>query len=202
MGKGENKSSFMSMVFAKLEDYGINTEGMSGEEAYLKYQELIDVRKNKASSVSQAKTQDDEKKKAPTKKVVKVNLDSEIQKKFDCATPKERQKIAFDYIMKNLRGKYPTEDGRVVSIERVGAKKITHDQGEIKIRVVPDLGKFIQAGEFIETKEANHKYFKGFAYYKVSFQFGKELYSAILNVGIRENGDSTLYEINQFHKNK
>lgn len=142
------------------------------------------------------------KKKTPTPKTVKIDMDADIQKQFDNASPKERQKIAFDYIMKNLRGKYPAEDGRVVAIEKIGAKKITHDRGDIKIRVVPKLGELIQSGNFIESKDADHKIFKGFAYYKVHFQFRDEIYSAILNVGIRENGDSTLYEINQFNKNK
>ena len=42
-------------------------------------------------------------------------------------------------------------------------------------------------------------------YYKSEFERRvqerkEEKHSAILNVGIRENGDSTLYEINQFKK--
>lgn len=56
------------------------------------------------------------------KNVVEVDLNSEVQKQFDSATPKERSKIA------------------------------------------------------------------------------KERYGAVLNIGIRNNGDSTLYDINQFKK--
>ena len=56
--------------------------------------------------------------------IVEVDLTADIQKQFDKATPKERQDIAFNYIMNNLRGKYPTNDGRVILIERVGAKKM------------------------------------------------------------------------------
>ena len=173
---------------------------VKGTHIFVEDGQSVDDAVKKKFGTNADKSQSGNQKKAPTKKVVKVNLDADIQKQFDNASPKERQKIAFDYIMKNLRGKYPAEDGRVISIEKVGAKKITHDHGDVKIRVIPELGKFIQAGEFIETKEVSHRYFKAFAYYKVHFQFGEEMYSAILNVGIRENGDSTLYEINQFKK--
>lgn len=173
---------------------------VNGTHIFVEKGQSVEDAVHKKFGTGAGQSQSGDKKKTPTRKVVKVSLEAEIQKQFDKATPKERQKIAFDYIMKNLRGKYPAEDGRVVAIEKVGAKKITHDFGITKMRVVPKLGELIQAGTLIETKDVSHKIFKGFAYYKVHFQIGTEMYSAILNVGIRENGDSTLYEINQFAK--
>lgn len=131
---------------------------------------------------------------------VKVNMDADIQKQFDKATPKERTKIAFDYIMENLRGKYPTEDGRTVAIERVGAKEITHTLYEPKIRVAPELAKLIETGSLMDIKNAEHPRFKKFAYYSVNFQIGNDVYNAVINVGIRNDGSSTLYDINQFEK--
>lgn len=207
-------------AYGLAKEHGIDTKGMTPKEVWdaLNQKGVIkekyssdgnggshnpskaEIERMKELGISD--TQEKESSDADDTRIIKIDMDSEVQKQFDRATPKERQKIAFDYIMKNLRGKYPAEDGRIVSIEKVGAKKITHDRGNIKIRVVPKLGKLIQTGSFIESKEAEHKIFKGFAYYKVRFQFGKDIYSAILNVGIRENGDSTLYEINQFNKNK
>lgn len=74
-------------------------------------------------------------------------MNADIQKQFDRATPQERVKIAFKYIMDNLRGKYPAEDGRVVAIEKVGADKMSHTLNETKIRVLPELAKLIEAGE-------------------------------------------------------
>lgn len=132
--------------------------------------------------------------------IVKVDIDAEVQKQFNKATPKERQRIAFRYIMDNLRGKYPTHDGRIVAIERVGAKEMTHTLYEPKIRVIPELGQFIKAGEFLKISKAEHGPFKEFAYYKVNIKMANDTYSAVLNVGIRNNGDSTLYDINQFNK--
>lgn len=132
--------------------------------------------------------------------VVEVDLTADIQKQFDKATPKERSKIAYDYIMDNLRGKYPTTDSRTIAIEKIGAKKISHTLFEPKIKVVPELGYLIKSGKLENIKEVEHKVFSKFAYYKVSFKIGNEKYNAILNVGIRANGDSTLYDINQFER--
>lgn len=139
-------------------------------------------------------------------KIVKVDMDADIQKQFDRATPKERQNIAFRYIMDNLRGKYPAEDGRVVAIEKVGADKISHTLNETKIRVVPELAKLIEAGELegvVEAKkegEQHHKLFTHFAYYNVPFKIGTDTFVGRLNVGIRADGSSTLYDINPFNK--
>lgn len=140
------------------------------------------------------------------KTVVKVNLDSDIQREFDRATPKERQKIAFDYIMRNLRGKYPMGDGRIVAIERVGADKMSHTLVETKIRVLPELAQLITTGEFegiVKSDKGDgmpHSSFTSFAYYKVWFQIGNDRYIGLLNVGIRADGSSTLYDLNPFDK--
>lgn len=138
--------------------------------------------------------------------VVKVNLDSDIQREFDRATPKERQKIAFDYVMRHLRGKYPMGDGRIVAIERVGADKMSHTLVEAKIRVLPELAQLITTGEFegiVKSDKGDgmpHSSFTSFAYYKVRFQIGNDRYIGLLNVGIRADGSSTLYDLNPFDK--
>lgn len=151
-------------------------------------------------------TEKPDKKKASTKKVVKVNLEADVQKQFDKATPKEREKIAFRYIMDNLRGKYAAEDGREITIERVGADKMSHTLNETKIRVLPELAKLIEAGKsegVVEAKKPDgkpHKLFTHFAYYRVAFQIGNDTFVGKLNVGIRADGSSTLYDINPFNK--
>lgn len=168
----------------------------------------VELPLNTDGSVDDLKLQEKiaEKKKALTNKVVKVDMDADIQKQFDRATPKDRQYIAFKYIMDNLRGKYPAEDGRVVAIEKVGADKMSHTLNETKIRVLPELAKLIEAGELEGVVEAqkeggqSHKLFKKFAYYKVPFQIGEDKYIGRLNVGIREDGSSTLYDLNPFNK--
>lgn len=137
-----------------------------------------------------------------SRKVVTVKLDSEIQKQFDKATPKEREKIAFDYIMKNLRGKYPTHDGRIVAVERVGADKMTHSFDERKIRVLPELKQLIETGRLRGVIDVEHKLFTQMAYYDVVFQIGGTQYQSRLNVGIRSNGDSTLYDIKPIENKK
>lgn len=133
-------------------------------------------------------------------KTVEVRMDTAIQRQFDNATPKERSKIAYRYIMDNLRGKYAADDGRTITISGVGADKMSHTTNETKIRVLPELARLIEAGKLQGIKDVEHKKFSKFAYYDVSFQIGKERYTALLNVGIRANGESTLYDINPFNK--
>ena len=140
-------------------------------------------------------------------KIVEVNLDTDIQKKLkNATTPKERQELAFRYIMDNLRGRYPARDGRIVAIEKVGADKMSHTFNEIKIRVLPELANMIEAGELegmVVAKKDNgqpHKLFTHFAYYKVLFQLGDHRYIGRLNVGIRKDRSSTLYDLNPFNK--
>lgn len=133
--------------------------------------------------------------------VVKVNLDSDIQKQLTAAkSQKERQKIAFRYIMDNLCGKYSAPDGRTITISSVGADKITHKDINIKLRVSPYLADFIRLGEFQGIKDVEHRKFVKFAYYKVTFELNDERYTALLNVGVRSDATSTLYDINPFQK--
>lgn len=131
---------------------------------------------------------------------VKINLDTEIQRLFDISTPHERQKLAFDYIMKNLRGKYASKDGDIIAIEKIGADKITHTKNEIKIRVTPELANLIKSGTLRSIVDAEHKSFVKFAYYDVEFELGGDKYEGILNVGIRAGGESSLYDLNPFNK--
>ena len=145
-----------------------------------------------------------DKKSTLTKQVVKVDLNTQVQKQLDAAqTPKERQNIAYRYIMDNLRGRYTAPDGRTVAIEKVGADKITHRDIRIKLRVCPALADMIKVGELegisSATDKRNPKFVK-FAYYRVPFQFGNEKYTGLLNVGIRADGSSTLYDLNPFEK--
>lgn len=128
-------------------------------------------------------------------------MDSDLQKQLSQAnSPKERQKIAYRYIMDNLCGDYDTPDGRTVTISSVGADKITHKDIEVKLRVSPHLAEFLKVGELEKVINAEHKKFIKFAYYKVSFLLGQDRYTALLNVGVRRDGASTLYDINPFNK--
>lgn len=102
--------------------------------------------------------------------------------------------------MDNLRGVYAAKDGRAISIERVGADKITHRNIEIKLRVSPELGEFIKNGELLGVVDVNHNKFIKMAYYRVHFVIGQDLYDGTLNIGIKKNGDSTLYDLNPFNK--
>ena len=131
---------------------------------------------------------------------VEVDLTADIQKQFDNATPKERSKIAYKYIMDNLRGKYPAHDGREITISSVGADKMSHTTHIEKIRVLPELAYLIQAGRARGVVNVEHIKFDKMAYYDVAFKVGNDYYRALLNVGIRKDGISTLYDINPFNK--
>lgn len=172
----------------------------------------IELPLNEDGSVDDLKLQElyeanAEKKKTSAEKIVEVDMDAEVQKRLSAAeTPKERQKIAFQYIMDNLRGQYAASDGRTVSIERVGADKITHHDMDVKLRVSPHLADFIKAGKLegvVEAKKEDghpHKLFSQFAYYKVAFKIGDDLFFGRLNVGIRKDGSATLYDLNPYQK--
>lgn len=132
--------------------------------------------------------------------VVQVDMSTDFQKQFETASPRERQKLAFNYIMDYLRGDYEAEDGRVVSIERVGADKMTHIHYEAKLQATPELANFIKRGKFLGEIDVNHKKFEKMAYYKITFSLGADVYDAKLNVGIRKNGRCTLYDLNPINK--
>ncbi|MCI9009818.1 MAG: hypothetical protein HFE27_01400 [Clostridia bacterium] len=47
-----------------------------------------------------------------------------------------------------------------------------------------------------------NKKFENFAYYKVRVKIGEEIYTGMLNIGIREDGSNTLYDLRPFCKDK
>jgi len=130
---------------------------------------------------------------------VDVDLTTDIQKKLWSADSiNERRRIAYYYIMGNLRGEYPTNDGRTVSINQRSANELTHGAPDIRIKVIPELVNIIKAGNRLAIKDAVHKQFSQFAYYDVLLKVGDEYYTANINIGIRKSGESVLYQINQF----
>ena len=89
-------------------------------------------------------------------------------------------------------------DGRVVSVTRKSADELTHDAHDDRIRVIPELANIIKIGKHPEIKDATHKLFIKFAYYDVTLKIGDDYYTAKINIGIKEDGESVLYQINQF----
>lgn len=139
------------------------------------------------------------------RKFVAVDLSAEIQKQLDnAADAKEERKIILQYILKYLKGqKYLTPDNRLVEINRVGAKKITHGASLVKLRVAPHLAELIEIGEFKElsvAKPDKKHNFKHFAYYSVIFKVTDQWYKGTLNIGVLENGESRLYELKPFRE--
>jgi hypothetical protein len=138
--------------------------------------------------------------------VVEIRLDSEYQKAIDNAkTANEQRKIAFDYIKDNLKGVYIANDNREINIQNVTAKKITHNAPVTKLRMVENLAEMVEAGELQGvTPTPNHPKFREFVYYNTDIKFitDNEVleYSARLNVGVRANGESVLYDINPYSK--
>lgn len=139
-------------------------------------------------------------------KTVNVDMNSDIQKQLSKAKDqKERQEIAFRYIMEKLRGQYTAPDGRTVAIERIGAKKMTYQDYQDKLRACPALADLIKSGVYDHSAKGEdkpNKKFEEFAYYKVRLKMGDDIYDGMLNVGIRDNGSSTLYDLRPFHKEK
>lgn len=131
--------------------------------------------------------------------VVKIDLNTDIHKKLTASKDiNTKRKIVLDYILNNLRGKYPTSDGRIVAVERLGAKKLVMGN-ELKIKVLPELANLIMASRFKNIIDVKHRHFKQMAYYDVSFEVENITYEGILNIGIRENKEATLYDLNPFN---
>jgi len=131
-------------------------------------------------------------------KVIEVNLDTDLQKQFDIASPKERKKLAYKYIMKNLRGEHIAHDGRIIYLGSKGADKITHSNSLIKILLTPYLVDLIKYSEFMGlgdlTKVRSDGYVK-FAYYNASVKIGSIIYVVRLNIGIDKNNRCELYDL-------
>ncbi|GBU22339.1 hypothetical protein R80B4_02247 [Fibrobacteres bacterium R8-0-B4] len=130
---------------------------------------------------------------------VDVDLTTDIQRILrEAGSANERAKIVYRYVMDNLRGKYPTSDGREVSVIKRSAKELSHGTYEDKFRAIPELANIIEAGTFKGVTDAKHRLFKKFAYYEVSLKIGARYYTATVNIGITESGESVLYQINRF----
>ena len=177
------------------DDTGKFTDGKGGKTYGKEYDKRIaEAREEFKKGLAESKAEN----------VVKVDLDAEVQKQLKMAkTSKERQQIAFRYIMDNLRGQYDASDGRTVAIERVGADKMTYRDNKDKLRVCPALADMIKSGEYDHSSPADekpNKKFEEFAYYKVRVKIGGEVFTGMLNVGIRKNGSSTLYDLRPFYK--
>ena len=136
-------------------------------------------------------------------KFVEIDMSAKVQFELGIAgsANKERE-IAYNYILENLRGKkYCTPDGRTVDIARRGAKKLTHDAPLTKLRVIPHIPELIEIGQFKGlVSEYNHESFKQFAFYDIIFKIENFWYAGVLNIGIRKDGTSGLYELNPFEE--
>jgi hypothetical protein len=65
---------------------------------------------------------------------------------------------------------------------------------------VPELADLIAVGKLKDILPATHGGFDNFAYYETQFKLDGDLYTAVLNIGIKINGkttQSTLYEIDK-----
>ncbi|GBU20484.1 hypothetical protein R80B4_00362 [Fibrobacteres bacterium R8-0-B4] len=130
---------------------------------------------------------------------IDVDMTTGIQKKLTATdSVKERRSIAYAYIMDNLRGRYPTDDMLEIIVTKRSADKLTNMAPDIRLKVVPELANIIRIGKHPQIKDAEHSLFVKFAYYDVRFKLDNDCYTAVMNVGIRENGESVLYQINQF----
>lgn len=129
-----------------------------------------------------------------------VNLDADIQKQFDAASPKERRKLAYRYIMDNLSGReYIATDGRIFYINSKGADKLTYDCDPIRTRLIPHLEEVFKNAEFVKIKDKDRvrkdKLVK-FVYYEFRFEIDGVLYTGLLNICINSNDNkSILYDI-------
>jgi len=135
-------------------------------------------------------------------KYVEIDLSTEIQKLLDnAADANEERRIMYEYIFKNLRGKYPASDGRIVEINKRSAKEMTFQAPIVRLRAAPELAALIEIGQIIDLVDVSgHNIYERFAYYDVIFKIGNAWYNGRLNVGIRKNGESALYTINPFRQ--
>lgn len=134
-------------------------------------------------------------------KFVEVDLSTKVQKQLDSAiSAKEQRKIMYSYLCEYLRGEYCASDGRTVVINESSVDKITHRASLVKLRAAPHLAELIEVGSFICMVDAIHKKFKSFVYYNIIFKVSDKWYLGKLNIGVRANEESVLYELNKLEE--
>ncbi len=130
---------------------------------------------------------------------VDVDLTTDIHRMLQAtASVNERRKIAYGYIMNNLRGRYSIDGNQEIFVTKRSADKLTNAAPDIRLNVIPELADIIRIGKHPIIKDAEHSLFVKFAYYDICFKLGSDYYTATMNVGIRENGEGVLYQINRF----
>jgi len=192
-----------------------NKAGESSKDEYpnetKRLDELTDINNGTTKQISKPVTQNiqNNTKQEQQYNVVKIDLSADIQKQFENATMKERQKLAYRYIMDNLSGKYTATDGRVVALGQKGAKEFLLKPApmhNVKIKVAPQLAEVIQTGEFINVVNSNKERkdgFDKFAYYSVYLEVGGIMYTGIINVGINsKTQQASFYGIHPLHEIK
>lgn len=138
------------------------------------------------------------------KPIVVIDTDQDIFEGVDSVD--ERRKIARKYILENFRNKdYNTTDDKIVEITRKGVKKFSHTGNKEKLRLSTELGNLIETGEFDHTapneKNINPEY-EHFDYYKVDFILDDVGFSAVINIGVQENGRGYFYDITKIQEKK
>jgi hypothetical protein len=130
---------------------------------------------------------------------VDVDLTTDVQRKLqETDSMSEKRQLVYKHVLENLRGKYTTRDGREVNVTRKSADELTFSAHKDSIRVIPELANIIKVGKLTDIKAVKHKIFSKFAYYDVDLKVGDSYYTANMNIGIKEDGESVLYQINQF----
>jgi hypothetical protein len=71
---------------------------------------------------------------------------------------------------------------------------------EIRLRAIPELENIIKAGTLKEIKPAEYGVFENFAYYDAIVKIGGDFYGALINIGVKPDGGSFMYQINKFEK--
>lgn len=138
------------------------------------------------------------------KPIVVIDTDQDIFEGVDSVD--ERRKIARKYILENFRNKdYNTTDDKIVEITRKGVKKFSHTGNKEKLRLSTELGNLIETGEFDHSapneKNINPEY-EHFDYYKVDFILDDVGFSAVINIGVQENGRGYFYDITKIQEKK
>jgi len=133
--------------------------------------------------------------------VVKIDMNTEFQKAISGAkTAGDQRDFVYDFIMNNLRGKHIASDGRVVEICEATADKFIHRAPEIKLRVVAELQNMLKFCYLRNVVDVDHKIFNKFVYYDVVFQVDDKKYIGTLNVGVRKDGASVLYDMKPYNE--
>lgn len=175
-------SNFIPMVYAVLKDRGIDTKGLSVEDAIKKYNELTGK-----SGVYDTES-GEEKQVKDNGNIVELSDNSELARLI-VSSDKNKYDTIRRYLIDNFGGKeLELSDGKKAIVDNKDAKELSHKADGKRIAELSELETLVKKAKFLtQVDDVQHKKFKAFRYYTTGIQYKGEKSEIVLNVGVEKS---------------